>query len=711
MYHYDSLPSSQFIRLVNINRDDASQNGFSVRLTTHSLNDLPPFWALSYTWDSPDLETEEGDYVSSKGRSFKIQCNGDDMKIGESLYDFLRHMNEQMSATSNPLRPRTYSTSSTNSRIWLSPERSFNFWIDAICIDQKNDNEKADQVQLMGEIYKSASSVVAWLGNTEPNDNVNWIINKFAPMVLEVWESKSLRDKFIKLCLDAGHELNHPGLERFVHARALSRWQRSYLDFFAFFVKKRWPTRGWVVQEAAIPEPHAVILLCGKSQFSWTTINDFASFIFEMGWEETLVSCLYSSIPEWKDRRTTIHRLWNPIASTLPDFRNETLGKSLVEWQNMRWGAVTDEEVRHAEVLHNFHRLRVYEFDKPLDHIYGTLGLMPLILGPKYPVEVTPSYDIEKEQAFINVATWLIPHLPKLDILGLAGLAKGRSSDLPSWVPDFSFHGPACYTSLQRVRQLRVKYFCWDVPLDATCMTSLRKSPKPFARIEGSRLRLEGCGIDTIKQLHMLEHDEQGVLRNISWILDFCDRDCAYVIGTNSLAEAVVHTLSANMRPEVTLEENYKERSESWVRDCITYNWLLSQDGEKPALPTEVEDGSRRRPFMAVDDALQRGSQNGFRTGLIDDHITKVINYVTPGRQIIITEGGFLGLGPAEAQVGDEIWLMRGGRMPLILRTSAATGGVSEEYLLVGEAYIHGIMHGEMMNDRLRHGFHEVVIV
>ncbi|KAK2760598.1 heterokaryon incompatibility protein [Colletotrichum kahawae] len=706
MYHYDNLPSSQFIRLVNINRDDASQNGFSVRLTTHSLNDLPPFWALSYTWESPDFET----HVNSEDKVPKIQCNGDDMEIGRSLYDFLRHMNQQMSATSNPSRLWPHPTSSTATPIFLSPKRGFNFWIDAICIDQQNDNEKSDQVQLMGEIYKSAKRVVAWLGNTEPNDNVNWVINDFAPMILRVWDD-SLGDKFTKLCRDAGHELNHPGLERFLDARELSRWQRSYLDFFAFFVKKRWLTRGWVVQEAAIPKPHAVILLCGKSQFSWTTINDFATLIFEMDWEETLVSWLNNSIPEWTKRKRTIDRLWNPVALSLARFQDETLDEKTVEWQNMRWGAVTDEEVRHTEVLHNFHRLRGYEFKEPLDHIYGTLGVMPLILGSKYPLGVTPSYDITVERAFTDVATWLIPHLPNLDILGLAGLAKGRSSALPSWVPDFSFRGPACYTSLQRVRQLRMRYSSWRVPLDARPMMRLFESPKPFARVEGSRLRLEGCGIDTIKQLHKLQHDELGVLRNISWVLDFCNRDSAYVIGTDSLAEAVVHTLSANMRPKVTLNENYKERSESWVRDCITYNWLLSQDGEKPTLPTGAKGGSSGRPFITVNNALRRGSHGGFRSGLIDDHITKIINYVSPGRQVIITEGGLLGLGPAEAQVGDDIWLMRGGRMPLILRNSAATGGFNEEYLLVGEAYIHGIMHGEMMNDGLRHGVHEVVIV
>lgn len=37
-------------------------------------------------------------------------------------------------------------------------------WVDAICIDQDNLNERADQVQLMVHIYASASTILVWLG-------------------------------------------------------------------------------------------------------------------------------------------------------------------------------------------------------------------------------------------------------------------------------------------------------------------------------------------------------------------------------------------------------------------------------------------------------------------------------------------------------------------------------------------------------------------
>lgn len=43
----------------------------------------------------------------------------------------------------------------------------FIFWIDVICIDQTNIQERNAQVQLMGSIYSSAPVVFVWLGNDE----------------------------------------------------------------------------------------------------------------------------------------------------------------------------------------------------------------------------------------------------------------------------------------------------------------------------------------------------------------------------------------------------------------------------------------------------------------------------------------------------------------------------------------------------------------
>ncbi|CAO2653509.1 Nn.00g029200.m01.CDS01 [Neocucurbitaria sp. VM-36] len=90
------------------------------------------FEALSYTWGSSDtLEA--------------IKVNGKDMPITENLFFALRNLRY--------------------------PNMDRILWVDAICIDQRNDKERGHQVQQMGGIYSQADRVIFWLGlSTDQTD-------------------------------------------------------------------------------------------------------------------------------------------------------------------------------------------------------------------------------------------------------------------------------------------------------------------------------------------------------------------------------------------------------------------------------------------------------------------------------------------------------------------------------------------------------------
>ncbi|KAL2062121.1 hypothetical protein VTL71DRAFT_6387 [Oculimacula yallundae] len=60
-------------------------------------------------------------------------------------------------------------------------------------------------------------------------------------------------------------------------------------------------------------------------------------------------------------------------------------------------------------------------------------------------------------------------------------------------------------------------------------------------------------------------------------------------------------------------------------------------------------------------------------------------------RMFVLGDGGNVGLGPAGADVGDVVVILLGCRYPVILRRKG------EDYVLVGEAYIDGLMYGEGM--------------
>jgi hypothetical protein len=62
------------------------------------------------------------------------------------------------------------------------------------------------------------------------------------------------------------------------------------------------------------------------------------------------------------------------------------------------------------------------------------------------------------------------------------------------------------------------------------------------------------------------------------------------------------------------------------------------------------------------------------------------------------TTKGFMGLAPWNAEEGDLVCILKGGKTPFLLRLPPA-GSV---YQLVGETYVHGIMGGEAVAEDIR---------
>jgi hypothetical protein len=67
---------------------------------------------------------------------------------------------------------------------------------------------------------------------------------------------------------------------------------------------------------------------------------------------------------------------------------------------------------------------------------------------------------------------------------------------------------------------------------------------------------------------------------------------------------------------------------------------------------------------------------------------------VMPGRKLFRTKrNGFLGTGPQSLEIGDLVCVLAGGTVPYLIRPVNDAEG--SRFRFVGEAYVHGIMHGE----------------
>lgn len=81
-----------------------------------------------------------------------------------------------------------------------SPTSSRKLWVDAICIDQRNLDEKQQQIALMRDIYTKAKYVAIWLGSPKRNAAVPFALSESVAATWshleEVWQSyqQSLKD-------------------------------------------------------------------------------------------------------------------------------------------------------------------------------------------------------------------------------------------------------------------------------------------------------------------------------------------------------------------------------------------------------------------------------------------------------------------------------------------------------------------------------------
>jgi hypothetical protein len=151
---------------------------------------------------------------------------------------------------------------------------------------------------------------------------------------------------------------------------------------------------------------------------------------------------------------------------------------------------------------------------------------------------------------------------------------------------------------------------------------------------------------------------------------------------------------------------------------CRGTFWLTSGDAAKAMMyfrewrsmllvVRQAQKQGQDQYTFAVNE-LFRGSAMSFNpNGQVTQRYTSTILMTQPFRNAVLetlrnftlgrTGAGLLVLGPRAATVRDEVALMRGCDLPLVVRRSEATSGKVQ---LVGAAYIHGVMSGEWWDEK-----------
>jgi hypothetical protein len=324
-----------------------------------ALSDEPDYEALSYTW---------GD-SSDKCPSY---CEGQTLKVTRNLHSALRHLRHD-----------------TAERI---------LWVDAVCIDQDNEQERSQQMPLMGKIYGNAQQVVVWLGEETQHVRKSFeTIEKLHIFLLQ--NEQGYPDdprRFQKLSLDPGPV-----------AQQLLAIKDMWISPFEQLMVRPWFTRQWVIQEAARASRATVI--CGYKALSWEKLANVYWSILNSG------VLFYICGPESALRGKDISTLAN--------------------MELCRRDLINDKGTPLLELIVS---ARVFQRTNPRDAIYSLLGLA--LDCEAYGDSIKPKDSLPVTDVFRKFVVGCIKQKDSLRFLSAPYVPTEKSShlDLPSWVPDFS---------------------------------------------------------------------------------------------------------------------------------------------------------------------------------------------------------------------------------------------------------------------------------
>ena len=534
----------------------------------------------------------------------KVLCSGVKVDITSNLLDFLR-----------------------NSILKEQPGLQGYLWVDALCINQRANDEKSHQVNLMSQIYEKASRVFVWLGDEDrwTEDAMNMIVE------LATRHSVTSSDADFK-----DSTMPNAGASE-------QQWQ-ALSQFFS----RSWFRRAWIIQEAALAQECTVV--CGSHTVNWKTLADASQMLATTRWSSFL-------------------NKYNKSAGN----GGETPARLAAT--KRAWQAEHPQGFLYALI-----RARPSTCQDPRDKVFSQLGLGR--------TDFFPDYNFTEAQVYIRAAVHIIQNADSLLILTCVEGSEFQTPDfnLPSWVPDWSkddFIG---------LRVTGYEHF------------NAHGGRSKYARVRENNtiLDVEALEIDTIEETFDTKEEirrdpgSSNLWASISKLRT--QQQTAH--GTHNEEEAVWRTLSTNresISPNKVADPALKNKMSSSFTKWIEWRYAKAPSEptmfpssvcEESILPSEQALQSARQKSRADRDYLSR---LGHGASHFELHCSRAMI-----QRPVRTRKGCFGVGAPGLAEGDAVCIVAGCRVPIVLRRR----GGGSRYGLVGGAYVHGFMDGEVVEGK-----------
>ena len=572
-------------------------------------------------------------------------------------------------------------------------------WVDAICINQTDNEERNDQVRRMGTIFKDAKNVCVWLGPEADNsDKAMALVNRLKNLRSAAQVSgtshdltEEERDEEWKAFKTMIFRNGFPVLEDLMQFRALS-----------FLVNRDWFYRRWVFQEVALATD--VVVRCGRSICLW---NDLAcAILFLDRHHERLIASL-SKYQPWG------RGFSGPNGNgKYGDIKARAGNQFLLKMQDIASSNDENSHSRsHASLTSLVVRLSHLHVSNKLDAVFALLSVAK---DAPTAVQLLPDYEKSPQQVYTAFVEHSVRTEKSLDIL-CQSWAPPCSDKLPSWIRKrlpggtglMSAGDPHNLVDTTFVGETRDwKYSAGIVPNRvfelAEPVLSKNSAPQPSNTggtfLAQHTLKAIGCIVTEIEQIGEKAND--GFIPG-SWLK---------LANDEFIPESWF--LFASKARQATRQRNKQQR--------LWYTLIGERmaDGSFPSteyailcwtLFTSLPDMSKHsintvgilNALSALDNLWD--SPQEYRG--MKHYLSKISNFenaylyvqrlyaCTVNRCLITTSDQRLGLVPSNVKYGDLVCILFGCSVPVILRRTG------NEFSLIGEAYINGIMDGELMKE------------
>jgi hypothetical protein len=357
MRPYQYLPLSskansiRIITLLPVSASDSNEIRILLDTIQIQRGNESQYEALSYTWGS--AEDPVAIYVGASGD----QIISVTQNLASAL-QYLRHETEER-----------------------------HLWVDAVCIDQKNLQERSEQVLKMADVYQIAKRAVVWLGaGNEETIKGTEIIRQLASKLEVDWDLMTMKPS-----AQARQSDDLSWADRTI------RFPYTKEDFDAIhsILSCPWFERLWIRQEIWLTSENAV-LLCGRQTLSWT---DFRNAVFCLGQKR---SAHEEHIKHIRNRIELIFPLcdnvgFTPISTLL---RNGQAAKC----------------------------------SDPRDRVFGILSMID---ESEKIIDIQPDYTKSTAEVYQDVALRFIDKIQTLALLDSCNL-DGKQLGMPTWVPNWN---------------------------------------------------------------------------------------------------------------------------------------------------------------------------------------------------------------------------------------------------------------------------------